>query len=121
VAALAAVNAIGNLIGLDGRLVAGSPVDAPRPSPGNTTLGVLATNAPLDRAQCRKLAELGHDALALAISPVHTMFDGDVVFALSTAPSGAERLDPAEFTRVGVAAVEALREAILRSVERPEG
>jgi len=82
--------------------------------------GVLATDAPLDRAQCRKLAELGHDALALAISPVHTMFDGDVVFALSTAPPRADRMGPAEFTRLGMAAVDALREAILRSVERPE-
>jgi len=120
VAALAAVNAIGNLIGPDGRLVAGSAVEVPDPSPGNTTLGVLATDAPLDRAQCRKLAELGHDALALAISPVHTMFDGDVVFALSTAPPRADRMGPAEFTRLGMAAVDALREAILRSVERPE-
>jgi L-aminopeptidase/D-esterase-like protein len=77
-------------------------------------LAVIATDAPLDRAQCRKLAELGHDALALAISPVHTMLDGDTVFALSTGTGEAATLE--QQVRLGVAAVEVLRTAIERSV-----
>ena len=49
-----------------------------------TTIGVLATDATLSKAQCQKLAGIGHDGLARAIRPVHTMFDGDTIFALST-------------------------------------
>jgi L-aminopeptidase/D-esterase-like protein len=130
VAALCVTNASGNVIGRDGAILAGvrdgkggyvdagslllmgSPTSA---VPGaNTTLAVIATDAPLDRAQCRKLAELGHDALALAISPVHTMLDGDTVFALSTGTGEAATLE--QQVRLGVAAVEVLRTAIERSV-----
>jgi L-aminopeptidase/D-esterase-like protein len=130
VAALCVTNASGNVIGRDGAILAGvrdgkgGYVDAgsllltgPPTSavPGaNTTLAVIATDAPLDRAQCRKLAELGHDALALAISPVHTMLDGDTVFALSTGTGEAATLE--QQVRLGVAAVEVLRTAIERSV-----
>lgn len=53
----------------------------------NTTVGVVATDAPLSKAQCRKLAEAGQDGMARAIRPCHTMFDGDTVFGLSTADS----------------------------------
>ena len=131
VGALVVCNAIGNVVGRDGRVLAGArdetggyldpsvllsgPAGPPNP---NTTLAVIATNAPLDRAGCRKLAELGHDALALAISPVHTAFDGDTVFALSTgrgAPLSAVELLP-----IGVTAVEVLRTAIERSVRFEE-
>jgi L-aminopeptidase/D-esterase-like protein len=130
VAALCVTNASGNVIGRDGAILAGvrdgkgGYVDAgsllltgpPASSvPGsNTMLAVIATDAPLDRAQCRKLAELGHDALALAISPVHTMLDGDTVFALSTGTGEAATLE--QQVRLGVAAVEVLRTAIERSV-----
>lgn len=54
-------------------------------NPGQaTTLGVIATDATLSKAQCQKLAGLGHDGLARAINPVHTMVDGDTLFALAT-------------------------------------
>lgn len=49
-----------------------------------TTLAVVATDRALDKAQCQKLAGIGHDGMARAIRPVHTMFDGDTVFALAT-------------------------------------
>ena len=133
VAALAITNAVGNVIGREGSILAGvrdgaggyldavklalaGPPAGPIPSPGtNTTLAVIATDATLDRAQCQSLAELAHDALALAIAPAHTMLDGDTVFALSTArgpaPDGV-----AGVVRLGVAAVEVLRTAIERSV-----
>jgi L-aminopeptidase/D-esterase-like protein len=50
----------------------------------NTTLAVIATDAALTKAQARKVAGMAHDGLARAIKPVHTMFDGDTIFALST-------------------------------------
>jgi L-aminopeptidase/D-esterase-like protein len=57
----------------------------PRPRAGQaTTIGVLATDATLTKAQCRRAAGIGHDGLARAIRPVHTLFDGDTLFALAT-------------------------------------
>ena len=62
--------------------------DAPEafeaPAPANTTLVVIATNARLDPAQCYRTAVAGHDGIARALVPAHTMLDGDTVFALST-------------------------------------
>lgn len=52
--------------------------------PLNTTIGVVATNAALTKAECTKLAQLAHDGLARAAHPSHLMTDGDTVFALST-------------------------------------
>ena len=49
-----------------------------------TTLAVIATDAILTKAQCAKVSGLGHDGLARAINPVHTMLDGDTVFTLAT-------------------------------------
>ncbi len=129
VGALAVTNALGNVVGRDGQTLAGAGDGAggyldpaalleapPASAPGaNTTLAVVATDAALDRGGCRKLAEVAHDALALAVSPVHTAFDGDTVFALSTA-MGEPLADPALQLVLGVAAVEVLRSAIERSV-----
>ncbi len=64
-----------------------------RPAPLNTTIGVVATDARLDKAECTKLAQTAHDGLARAIRPAHSMFDGDTVFALST--GGRELPGPA--------------------------
>jgi L-aminopeptidase/D-esterase-like protein len=49
---------------------------------------VVATDAPLSKGQCQRLAGAGHDGLARAIRPVHTMSDGDTLFALATGMSG---------------------------------
>jgi putative pantetheine hydrolase len=49
-----------------------------------TTIGVIATDAALTKAQCAKVSGIGHDGLARAIRPVHTMFDGDTLFTLAT-------------------------------------
>jgi L-aminopeptidase/D-esterase-like protein len=51
---------------------------------GNTTIGVVATNAALTKAQAKKVAEMAHDGYARAIDPIHTMHDGDTIFSLST-------------------------------------
>jgi L-aminopeptidase/D-esterase-like protein len=107
-------NALGDIVARDGSPLA-SGSDGPLPPPVvNTTLVVVATDAPVDRAQCRKLAEIGHDALAIGIRPTHTMFDGDIVFALGT--GDASRVAPESFFALGSALVDALGEAIERSV-----
>ncbi len=54
----------------------------------NTTIGVVATDAVLTKAQAQRLAQVSHDGLARAINPVHTMLDGDTLFALATGASG---------------------------------
>ncbi len=53
-------------------------------TPLNTTIGVVATSAALTKPECRKMAGVAHDGLARAIRPVHSMFDGDTIFCLST-------------------------------------
>jgi L-aminopeptidase/D-esterase-like protein len=59
--------------------------DGPAPEPPlNTTIGVIATDTTLSKAQCRRLAGAGHDGLARALRPSHTMTDGDTLFALAT-------------------------------------
>ena len=59
------------------------PAESTAP-PLNTTIGVVATNATLTKAECQKMAAVAHDGLARAIRPAHTLFDGDTIFALST-------------------------------------
>ncbi len=104
VAALAVVNAAGSLIdhstGLPWEshahrlrrpnrsdragLIAATTAARPTPPPLNTTIGVVATSARLSKAECTKVAAVAHDGMARAIRPVHSMFDGDTVFALAT-------------------------------------
>ncbi len=79
-----------------------------------TTIGVLATDRTLTKAQCQKLAGIGHDGLARAIDPVHTMVDGDTVFALATGTAAAP--DPADFHRLLSAAGDVLTRAIVHGV-----
>jgi L-aminopeptidase/D-esterase-like protein len=122
-AALVVNNAIGNVMGRDGSILAGdADADADAvPSveaPGtNTVLVVVATDASLDRGQCRKLAELAHDGIAQAISPPHTLLDGDVAFALATGHAPAPAGLP-ELMGMGAAVVEMVRTAVERSVAR---
>lgn len=54
----------------------------------NTTIGVIATDAVLSKPQAHRLAQVSHDGLARAINPVHTLLDGDTLFALGTGKSG---------------------------------
>ena len=129
VAALVAVNALGDVIDpASGRIVAGA-----RKSPdsrefvnsaaamrhgngeapsgrGNTTLAVVATNARFDKVQTSKIAALASLGVARSISPVNTMADGDMTFAVSL---GNER---ASVDAVGAAAAEALAMAVVRAV-----
>jgi L-aminopeptidase/D-esterase-like protein len=76
----------------------------------NTVIGVVATNARLDKEQANKVAQMAHDGLARAVRPAHTMLDGDTIFALST---GRRVVD---VNIVGAFAAEAFTRAILRAV-----
>ena len=80
----------------------------------NTTIALVATDAPLDRNSCRRLAIMAQDGLTRAIRPAHTPFDGDTVFALSTG-SGAP-IAPERLTRIGTAAADCLARAIMRAM-----
>ena len=102
VAAIVAVNSLGTVVdprkgrpweislemngefGAQGRRAVRLPdVETLAPS-SNTTIGVVATDARLNKAQARKIAQMAHDGLARAIRPAHTMFDGDTIFCLAT-------------------------------------
>jgi len=76
----------------------------------NTVIGVVATNARLDKVGTNKMAQMAHDGLARTIRPAHTMLDGDTIFALTT---GKRRADP---TIVGAFAAEVTAQAIVRAV-----
>lgn len=88
-AAIACVNAVGNIYNHHtGELIAGHPLDktmVANAQPGtNTTIGIIATDAKLDKLQAKRLAMLAHDGMALSIRPVHTPADGDTAFALAS-------------------------------------
>lgn len=132
VAALAVVNAFGDVLDRSGRIIAG----ARRPdgtfanavslivqdgllrhaSPSNTTLAVVATTAALSREGAIKVAQMAHDGMARAIRPVHTMVDGDMVFCLSLPPAGAPASD---VSALGAMAAEALQDAVVDAVASP--
>jgi L-aminopeptidase/D-esterase-like protein len=101
VAALVAVNAVGDIVDPStGKVVAGVRTEdgkaladvrtfirsgaSNKAKPGqNTTIGVIATNARLTKAQATKVAQMAHDGFARAISPAHTPFDGDTIFTVA--------------------------------------
>lgn len=140
VAALIAVNAVGDVIdpdsgrplagarSADGRHLRGTTASllagdvAARPVRGAaTTIGCVATDAVLSKAECTRLATCAHDGLARTIDPVHTAFDGDTLFALATgrnsASVGAVTLAAAAAHVTAVAVLRAVRMA--RSVQGP--
>ncbi len=135
VAALVAVNAVGDVIDpASGRVVAGVRTPdgkgladartllragtALRPRAGeNTTLGVVATNAPLTKAQAQKVAQMAHDGFARAIAPAHTPGDGDTIFALATGTLQGEVSLPT----IGALAAEAMADAIVRAATEATG
>lgn len=119
VGAVFVVNAVGEVVDEDGSVLAG-----PRLEPGerredllewmrvagNTTLGVVATNATLSKPDVRRLAEVANDALDSAVRPAHTLFDGDTVFTLATKQVNATYVDVAAL--VGPAVTTAIRRAV---------
>jgi L-aminopeptidase/D-esterase-like protein len=90
----------------------------PRALPGMaTTIGIVATDAVLTKTQCSKLATMAHNGLARCIDPVHTMADGDTLFALATGSSGR----PGEMTVLGALAATVMSRAVLNAVRAAEG
>jgi L-aminopeptidase/D-esterase-like protein len=134
VAALAVVNAFGDVVDPEtGEIVAGART-APesrefanaaalirqglvRQTFGepNTTIGVVVTNARLTREQAQKIAQMGQNGLARTISPVHTLFDGDIVFVLSRPEVTVD------LHTLGLLAQAALETAILNAVRQADG
>lgn len=83
--------------------------------PSNTTLAVVATDAVLSKEGTNKMAQMAHDGLAQAIRPIHTMVDGDTVFALAT---GQQTKAPVNVSVVGAVAAAVLAEAVVRAVNQ---
>ena len=136
VGALIACNAVGDVLDpASGRLLAGARSEDGRRLLGtrdallqgqlpqqllagtNTTIGVIATDAVLTKAQAQRLAQVAHDGLARAINPVHTMFDGDTLFALGTGASGK----PADMLLLATLAAEATARAVVNAVIAARG
>lgn len=134
VGAIVAVNAVGDIIDPEtGSVVAGvrnpdgtladvrkllrSGALSSRPRSGeNTTIGLVATNAKLTKAEANRLALMADDGLAMAIRPAHTTGDGDTVFALATGKWDGE----ANLTVIGALAAQAMSEAIVRAASKAE-
>jgi L-aminopeptidase/D-esterase-like protein len=137
VGALAVVNAFGDVVDpATGEIVAGARI-APdshefadsaalmrqgkvrerfgEPNTTNTTIGVVVTNARLSREQAQKIAQMGQNGLARTIRPVHTLFDGDIVFVLSHPQVTVD------LHIVGLLAQAALETAILDAVRQADG
>jgi L-aminopeptidase/D-esterase-like protein len=133
VAALVVVNAFGDVRDLAGNIIAGARTGPDDRSFAdtwacmkrglqpkqfvvqNTTLGVILTNACLDKAEARKLAQLAQNGLVRVIVPVHTLYDGDIVFALSVGKVEAPLM------QVGLLAQEVVQEAVIRAVQAANG
>lgn len=80
----------------------------------STCIGAVATAAPLTRAQAQRVAMMAHDGLARVIRPIHTPFDGDTLFALSTGE--ASGVDPVTLAILGTLAADAVARAVRRAV-----
>ena len=139
VGALAVVNAFGDVLDEWGGVLAGAtdrdgvfvntsrllreldPVALPASElvGANTTLTVVATDAPLSRISLARMAKVAATALSRRISPVNTPFDGDMVFAVSTAER-AEAVSTSEVLALGTAARDCLEVAIARSIVRED-
>jgi putative pantetheine hydrolase len=137
VGALAIVNAVGSTVDDQGRFYGERygfpdefphlrtptepPPDLPGALPGmNTVIAVVATDVPLDKAAVKRMAMVAHDGMARAIDPIHTLVDGDSVFALSTGqPPRLSVTDPAalmQLETVFAAGARALSRAIVHGM-----
>jgi L-aminopeptidase/D-esterase-like protein len=86
----------------------------------NTTIGLVATNARLTKVQAQKIAQMAHDGFARAISPVHTPFDGDTLFALGTGRHETPT-DDARLVVIGALAAEVMADAVVRAATQARG
>jgi L-aminopeptidase/D-esterase-like protein len=86
----------------------------------NTTIAIVATDAELTRIELKRLAIMASDGFARALRPVHTPFDGDLVFAVSTAKRPIAEPRPRMVMRLGSIAADCLARAIARGVYEAE-
>jgi L-aminopeptidase/D-esterase-like protein len=122
-AALAVVNALGDVIAGNGSVLAGTtsgnptfraPAEPTEATVANTVLAVVTTNAALDKSQVRFLAARGSDGITKAVRPAHTRYDGDVVFAVAgRPPAGAPK---ANLDVLGLLAADAVAAAVRNAV-----
>ncbi|MDU6250208.1 MAG: P1 family peptidase, partial [Paeniclostridium sordellii] len=77
----------------------------------NTTIGVVATNAKLDKANCKKISQMAHNGYAKTIFPIHTPHDGDTIFTLSTGEIEAD------ITLLGSLATEVVEKSVINAVK----
>jgi L-aminopeptidase/D-esterase-like protein len=136
VGAIVAVNAVGDVIDpANGSVVAGARTpdgtamidsvaailrgEVPELlQPGtNTTIGVVATDAVLTKAQAQKIAAMAHDGLARTINPAHTMYDGDTIFTVATGRANK----PGNPTLLGIMAAEVVAVSVLRAANAALG
>ncbi|WP_296133037.1 P1 family peptidase [uncultured Corynebacterium sp.] len=88
----------------------------------NTTIGAVLTDAPVTKAQAKRLALAGHDGIARAVRPAHSPLDGDTLFAASSSPAArsaphpAPVLGPENLARLSAAAADAVESAIVDAV-----
>lgn len=125
VSALTVCNAVGNIINpKTGDIVAGIKGEKgfisyreivenefPNLFGMNTSLGIVVTNVKLEKAMLKKIANMAHDGLARTVNPVHTMYDGDIIFAFSTNEVAAD------INKTGVLAADAVSMAILNGIQ----
>jgi L-aminopeptidase/D-esterase-like protein len=88
--------------------------------PQNTVIGVVATNAQLNKEEINKVAQMAHNGLARTVRPAHTMFDGDTLFALATGSHNEPSME-ADVNTVGAYAAEVVAEAIVRAIKAAGG
>ena len=136
VAALVAVNAFGDVLdSATGTVLAGARTpdgkslvnsieqirqgrySPPKTSGENTTIGVVATNAVLNKSQATKIAQMAHDGLARSINPVHTPQDGDTLFAIAT---GMVTVGT-DLMLMGSLAADVVAQAVRRGIVRAKG
>ncbi|MGG4455031.1 P1 family peptidase [Brevibacillus porteri] len=131
IGAIVAVNAVGHVVDpQSGTIIAGprdeqgtirdsmeilrQQVFAPIPPGTNTTIAVVASNAHLSKAEANKVAQMAHDGLARTIRPIHTMYDGDTIFAVATGEVEAS------VDLVGALSADVLAEAVIQAVKHAE-
>jgi len=135
VAAIVAVNAVGDVVDpKTGQIIAGArtpdgagfmdsmaQIRAGRgvelQAGTNTTIGVVATNVALDKTQMTKIAQMAHDGLARTINPVHTLSDGDTIFAVATGVNSTR----ANHGAIGALAADVMARAVVRAVMSARG
>lgn len=94
------------------------PLDIPAESrlAENTTIGVVATNVTLTKSEAKRIAIMAHDGLARAIRPVHTPFDGDSIFAISTEKKELSEPRPFGVAKIGAMAADCVARSVARAV-----